>query len=123
MQRGKNHVVVTIFSEWRNWLHHFYNIFCARQRCNSWRRVISLSPAAAQAYCFPGFPAFQLRVLGVTAGANPSFIASQLGMEDAQMVYRVYSSWIKEFNGDQVRMLNDKYSDAPTMPLKVIRIE
>ena len=39
------------------------------------------------------------------------------------MVYRVYSSWIKELNGDQVRMLNDKYSDAPTMPLKVIRIE
>ena len=29
------------------------------------------------------------------------------------MVYRVYSSWIKEFNGDQVSMLNDKYSTAP----------
>ncbi|ECC8923076.1 hypothetical protein DUQ00_09500 [Salmonella bongori] len=34
------------------------------------------------------------------------------------MVYRVYSSWIKEFNGDQVSMLNDKYSIVPIAPLK-----
>lgn len=56
----------------------------------------------------------------LSAGANPSFIASQLGHEDAQMVYRVYSSWIKEFNGDQVSMLNDKYGTAPIAPLKAI---
>nr|WP_249418558.1 tyrosine-type recombinase/integrase [Citrobacter freundii] len=55
----------------------------------------------------------------LSAGANPSFIASQLGHEDAQMVYRVYSSWIKEFNGDQVSMLNDKYGTAPIMPLTI----
>lgn len=57
----------------------------------------------------------------LSAGANPSFIASQLGHEDAQMVYRVYSSWIKEFNGDQVRMLNDKFGVAPSMPLKIVK--
>ncbi|MCG5130269.1 site-specific integrase [Enterobacter mori] len=28
------------------------------------------------------------------AGANPSFIASQMGHEDARMVYEVYSKWI-----------------------------
>lgn len=57
----------------------------------------------------------------LSAGANPSFIASQLGHEDAQMVYRVYSSWIKEFNGDQVRMLNDKFGVAPSMPLRIVK--
>lgn len=54
----------------------------------------------------------------LSAGANPSFIASQLGHEDAQMVYRVYSAWLKEFSGDQVSMLNDKYGVAPITPPK-----
>lgn len=39
------------------------------------------------------------------------------------MVYRVYSSWIKEFNGDQVSMLNDKYGTAPITPLKAANKE
>ncbi|ECG8260562.1 hypothetical protein FO131_12130 [Salmonella bongori] len=39
------------------------------------------------------------------------------------MVYRVYSSWIKEFNGDQVSMLNDKYSIVPIAPLKAVNNE
>ena len=57
----------------------------------------------------------------LSAGANPTFIASQLGHEDAQMVYRVYSSWIKEFDGDQVEMLNGKLATAPITPLKSIK--
>lgn len=57
----------------------------------------------------------------LSAGANPTFIASQLGHEDAQMVYRVYSSWIREFDGDQVEMLNDKIGNAPIAPLKVMK--
>jgi integrase len=44
----------------------------------------------------------------LSAGANPSFIANQMGHEDAQMVYEVYSAWIEEMNGDQVAMLNNK---------------
>ncbi|AFJ47181.1 site-specific integrase [Shimwellia blattae] len=44
----------------------------------------------------------------LSAGANPSFIASQLGHEDAQMVYRVYSSWIQAFDGDQVAQMNER---------------
>ncbi|HDI3034268.1 site-specific integrase [Cronobacter turicensis] len=52
----------------------------------------------------------------LAAGANPSFIASQLGHEDAEMVYRVYSAWIKEFDGDQVEMLNQKLGFAPNTP-------
>ncbi|WP_227317473.1 tyrosine-type recombinase/integrase [Cedecea davisae] len=53
----------------------------------------------------------------LSAGANPSFIASQLGHEDAEMVFRVYSAWIKEFDGEQVSMLNQKLGVAPTVPL------
>lgn len=44
----------------------------------------------------------------LSAGANPSFIASQLGHENAQMVFEVYGAWIEELSGDQVRMLNNK---------------
>ncbi|CAD7564681.1 Phage integrase [Citrobacter europaeus] len=42
------------------------------------------------------------------AGANPSFIANQMGHENAQIVSEVYSTWIKEMNGDRVAMLNNK---------------
>lgn len=54
----------------------------------------------------------------LAAGANPSFIASQLGHEDAEMVYRVYSAWIKEFDGEQIEMLNRNLGFAPIAPLK-----
>ncbi|WP_250192393.1 tyrosine-type recombinase/integrase, partial [Escherichia coli] len=30
----------------------------------------------------------------LTAGANPAFIASQMGHETAQMVYEIYGMWI-----------------------------
>lgn len=52
----------------------------------------------------------------LAAGANPSFIASQLGHEDVQMVYRVYGAWIKEFDGEQVELLNSRLNIAPIMP-------
>lgn len=44
----------------------------------------------------------------LSAGANPSFIANQMGHENAQMVYEVYGAWIEELNGDQVLMLNSR---------------
>lgn len=51
------------------------------------------------------------------AGANPNFIAKQMGHTDAQMVYRVYGSWMAENNQDQVLILNQKLSEfAPSMP-------
>ena len=53
----------------------------------------------------------------LTAGANPNFIAKQMGHSDAQMVYRVYGSWMAENNQDQVIILNQKLSEfAPPMP-------
>ncbi len=53
----------------------------------------------------------------LAAGANPNFIAKQMGHTDAQMVYRVYGSWMAENNQDQVLILNQKLNEfAPSMP-------
>jgi integrase len=53
----------------------------------------------------------------LAAGANPNFIAKQMGHADSQMVYRVYGSWMAENNQKQVTILNQKLSDfAPPMP-------
>ncbi|MBM7357291.1 site-specific integrase [Lelliottia amnigena] len=58
----------------------------------------------------------------LSAGANPAFIATQMGHENAQMVYTVYSAWIHALDGDQIAFLNkriDEYNTAPIVPLKV----
>ncbi|KEA54633.1 integrase [Mangrovibacter sp. MFB070] len=53
----------------------------------------------------------------LTAGANPNFIAKQMGHSDAQMVYRVYGSWMEDNNQEQIVILNQKLSEfAPSMP-------
>nr|WP_318382854.1 site-specific integrase [uncultured Enterobacter sp.] len=53
----------------------------------------------------------------LTAGANPNFIASQMGHANAQMVYQVYGSWMSDNNAEQIALLNQKLSDfAPPMP-------
>lgn len=53
----------------------------------------------------------------LSAGANPSFIASQMGHSSAQMVYNVYGAWMPESSAEQVAMLNQKLSGyAPCMP-------
>lgn len=53
----------------------------------------------------------------LTAGANPSFIASQMGHADAQMLFQVYGKWMTENNDVQIAILNSKLSDfAPSMP-------
>jgi integrase len=53
----------------------------------------------------------------LAAGANPTFIATQMGHRNAQMVYNVYGAWMSENNADQVSMLNSRLSSfAPQMP-------
>ncbi|EFV3362022.1 site-specific integrase [Salmonella enterica] len=53
----------------------------------------------------------------LAAGANPSFIANQMGHTNAQMVFNVYGAWMKDNNREQVEMLNQKLSDyAPSVP-------
>lgn len=52
-----------------------------------------------------------------TAGANPSFIATQLGHADAQMVYKAYGKWMSDNNQAQLAILNQKLSSyVPSMP-------
>ncbi|VEB96814.1 Integrase [Cedecea lapagei] len=53
----------------------------------------------------------------LSAGANPNFIAAQMGHTSAQMVYNVYGKWMSDNNGDQMSILNANFSeDVPMMP-------
>lgn len=53
----------------------------------------------------------------LSAGANPSFIATQMGHANAQMVFNVYGKWMAEQNGDQLAILNRNFTlNAPQMP-------
>ncbi|AFJ47305.1 Arm DNA-binding domain-containing protein [Shimwellia blattae] len=53
----------------------------------------------------------------LTAGANPNFIATQMGHADAQMLFQVYGKWMSENNEAQLAILNSKLSGfAPPVP-------
>lgn len=53
----------------------------------------------------------------LSAGANPNFIANQMGHSDAKMVFQLYGAWMPDDNAQQVEMLNRQLSDyAPPMP-------
>ena len=55
----------------------------------------------------------------LSAGANPAFIASQMGHENAEMIYTVYSAWINALDGDQIEILSHRiggYSSVPLVP-------
>ncbi|HFJ1418349.1 TPA: tyrosine-type recombinase/integrase [Salmonella enterica] len=55
----------------------------------------------------------------LAAGANPNFIASQMGHSNAQMVYTVYGAWMADNNQSQVDILNQQLaSTAPGVPQK-----
>lgn len=57
----------------------------------------------------------------LSAGANPTFIASQMGHSSAQMVFSVYGSWMPESSAEQVAMLNQKLTGyVPCMPHGVV---
>ena len=82
-------------------------------------------PATAPGFLCPTPSAtsrqLQCSVTGLNAAGHwlpepPPHLVSQHRHEDAEMVYRVYSSWINEFDGEQVDMLNDRLGFAPNMP-------
>lgn len=59
----------------------------------------------------------------LSAGANPNFIATQMGHADAQMVYKVYGKWMSEKNAEQVSILNQALSRfAPSLPHKLSEV-
>ena len=56
----------------------------------------------------------------LTAGANPNFIASQMGHANAQMVFSVYGAWMKDNNHEQIELLDRKLSQSvPYMPQRI----
>lgn len=53
----------------------------------------------------------------LSAGANPSFIANQMGHTNAQMVFNVYGKWMAEKNDDQIAILNSNFDlNVPSVP-------
>lgn len=53
----------------------------------------------------------------LSAGANPNFIAAQMGHTSAQMVYSVYGKWMTDNNDNQLAILNANFGgNAPQMP-------
>lgn len=53
----------------------------------------------------------------LVAGANPNFVAHQMGHSSAQMLFTVYGKWMTENNHDQVGILNASFAqNAPLMP-------
>lgn len=53
----------------------------------------------------------------LSAGANPNFVANQMGHTSSQMVYSVYGKWMSENNSNQMDILNARFTgDAPYMP-------
>lgn len=55
----------------------------------------------------------------LAVGANPNFIAAQMGHANAQMVYTVYCAWMTDNNQSQVDILNEKLAAfAPRVPQK-----
>ena len=53
----------------------------------------------------------------LVAGANPNFVAHQMGHSSAQMLFTVYGKWMTENNHDQVGILNASFTqNAPPMP-------
>ncbi|GEM_PF-3957882 len=58
----------------------------------------------------------------LSAGANPALIANQMGHENAQMVYTVYSARINALDVDQIAFLNQRiggYSSVNQLPPEV----
>ncbi|MDX6914726.1 site-specific integrase [Pectobacterium carotovorum] len=51
----------------------------------------------------------------LSVGANPSFIAAQMGHASAQMVYNVYGKWMNDNNHNQLNILNANFTDDATL--------
>lgn len=48
----------------------------------------------------------------LAAGANPNYVAAQMGHANSQMVYLVYGAWMHENNDEQVSLINSKLADV-----------
>ncbi|WP_273550636.1 hypothetical protein [Xenorhabdus sp. IM139775] len=55
----------------------------------------------------------------IPAGANPSFIATQMGHVSSQMAHHVHGAWMNENSDDQIKLFNEKLTIAPYMPQEI----
>ncbi|MEQ4740468.1 tyrosine-type recombinase/integrase [Klebsiella michiganensis] len=53
----------------------------------------------------------------LSAGANPAFTANQMGHENAEMFFTVYSAWMNALDGDQIAFLNQRIGGYNSVPL------
>ncbi|MGF1878397.1 DUF3596 domain-containing protein [Photobacterium frigidiphilum] len=59
----------------------------------------------------------------LSAGANPTFIAKQMGHSSAKEIYQTYGDWVSEHTQNQLDVLNKKYGEnAPNMPLQTNKL-
>lgn len=57
----------------------------------------------------------------LAAGANPNYVAAQMGHANSQMVYLVYGTWMQENNDEQLSLINSKFADvALHMPYRKV---
>ncbi|USH04091.1 site-specific integrase [Grimontia kaedaensis] len=55
----------------------------------------------------------------LSAGANPTFIAKQMGHSSAKEIYQTYGDWVEEHTAEQLEKLNHRFSKSvPYMPRK-----
>lgn len=47
----------------------------------------------------------------LSAGANPNFVANQMGYSNSQMIYQVYGAWMPENNNDPVNLVNARLNE------------
>nr|WP_228519571.1 tyrosine-type recombinase/integrase [Morganella morganii] len=49
----------------------------------------------------------------LSAGANPAFIATQMGHVSSKMIHDVYGAWMKENDADQIAIMNNNALPMP----------
>lgn len=59
----------------------------------------------------------------LAAGANPNFIATQMGHTNAQMVHNVYGAWMPDNDEGQRAILNNKLNEfSPSLPHRLNKV-
>lgn len=127
---GKQHRIEVKLREYGRSTHHSCTFIFVPQptrhhnKPDGYYAVGSLGPSWTSAMKRAGLrsrKAYQSRhtyaCWSLSAGANPTFIASQMGHANALMVYRVYGAWMPESSASQVAILNQSLREnVPTMP-------
>jgi len=58
----------------------------------------------------------------LSAGANPNFVANQMGHNSSQMVYSVYGKWMSEKNNNQMEVWNIGFTSNDPRHITVLKL-